>query len=91
MNRLNTRFNLQSRVIPTRNIFIFPTVLFWIFSFPNANYGYELLIKWRQFHDYSSNLHGFALAKRARYQTSAKPSKAIPITINHLQETDKQK
>ena len=34
-----------------------------------------------------SNLHGFALAKRARYQTSAKPSKAIPITINHLQKT----
>ena len=38
-----------------------------------------------------SNLHGFALAKRARYQTSAKPSKAIPITINHLKKTEKTK
>ena len=31
------------------------------------------------------NLHGFALAKRKRYQTKAKPSNAIPITISHLE------
>ena len=33
----------------------------------------------------NGNLHGFALAKRQRYQTKAKPSNAMPTTISHLE------
>ena len=33
----------------------------------------------------SGHLHGCALAKSARYQMRAQPSKAIPTTIIHLQ------
>ena len=36
-----------------------------------------------------ANLHGFALAKRKRYQIKAKPSNAIPITISHLERKAK--